>query len=101
MSFPINFTGQHVEVTPALKALTKEKLKRLERHFDHIQLIDVVFSLSDNKLHHTAKATLVLTGKEIHASAESNDLYKSIDQLIDKLDSQVIEYKEKLTTHRE
>ena len=31
----INLTGHRMEVTPALKTFTEEKLDKLEKHFDN------------------------------------------------------------------
>lgn len=94
----INITGHRMDVTPSIKAFTEEKLERLERHFDHITSVNVIFDVE--KLRQIAEATVFVTKGELHASAESEDLYTAIDSLIDKLDRQIIKHKEKLTEHR-
>ena len=48
----------------------------------------------------TAEATIHVSGADLFAKAQSNDMYVSIDQLINKLDSQIIKHKEKLHNHR-
>jgi putative sigma-54 modulation protein len=53
------------------------------------------------KLDHIAEATLLIVKGEIHASATSNDMYAAIDELVDKLDRQLIKHKEKINDHRE
>ena len=35
----------------------------------------------------------------MHAHADSDNMYASIDELTDKLDSQVLKHKEKITDH--
>jgi putative sigma-54 modulation protein len=47
-----------------------------------------------------AEATIHLRGADLFAKAQSSDMYVSIDQLINKLDSQIIKHKEKLHSHR-
>lgn len=89
----INFTGDNFEITPQLKELTLKKFDRLTRHFDRITSIQVIFSVQ--KLTQRAESIINLPGDQIHASAESDDLYRSIDLLVKKLDSQVRKYKEK------
>ena len=42
-----------------------------------------------------AEATLHVSGGEIHAKAENEDMYAAIDALVDKLDRQILKYKEK------
>lgn len=93
----INFTGHHLEVTPALKTFTEEKLNKLSRHFDRITSIHVTFDVQ--KLRQLAEATILIAKDTIHASAESDDMYTAIDLLIDKLDRQIIKHKEKITNH--
>ncbi|MCW8408420.1 ribosome hibernation promoting factor [Legionella sp. PATHC035] len=93
----INITGHHIDVTPALRAFTEEKFDKLERHFDHITSINVVLNVE--KLRQIAEATVHVTKGELHASAESDDLYAAIDNLIDKLERQLSKHKEKILNH--
>ena len=94
----INFTGHHVEVTSALKLFTEEKMHKLERHFNKINSIHVVFAVE--KLLHIAEATVSVTKDKICASAEATDMYTAIDELVNKLDHQLIKHKEKIQSHR-
>ena len=93
----INITGHRLEVTPALRTFTEEKFDKLERHFDQITKINVVFDVE--KLRQIAEATVFVAGGELHASSESEDMYAAIDALIDKLDRQLIKHKEKIRHH--
>lgn len=95
----INFTGHQVDVTDALRQLTSEKMEKLERHFDRITNINVTFTVE--KLRHIANATVSIAGGEIHASDESDDMYKAIDGLVDKLDRQLLKHKEKIKDHKD
>ncbi|KTD23850.1 ribosome-associated, sigma 54 modulation protein [Legionella lansingensis] len=95
----ISFTGHNVDVTPALRAFTVDKFNKLERHFDKITSIHVVFDIE--KLNQIAEASIQVAKGELHARAESDDLYSAIDALIDKLDRQLIKHKEKLREHRD
>ncbi|MDP1602821.1 MAG: ribosome-associated translation inhibitor RaiA [Legionella sp.] len=93
----INFTGHNVEVTSALKSYTEDKFGKLERHFDKITAINVVFNVE--KLVQIAEATILITKGDLHARAESENMYTAIDELMDKLDRQLIKHKEKLREH--
>lgn len=95
----INFTGHRMEVTPALRMFTEEKFDRLERHFDKITAINVVFDVE--KLRQIAEATVLVAKGELHASSESEDMYAAIDSLVDKLDRQLKKHKEKTRDHRD
>ncbi|MCC5826119.1 ribosome hibernation promoting factor [Alkalimonas sp.] len=93
----INLTGRHVEITAALKDYVDNKFAKLERHFEHINNVHVVLNVE--KLQQIAEAKLNLNGGEVFAVSESENMYAAIDQLIDKLDRQVIKHKEKLARH--
>ena len=93
----ITINGHHVEVTKALREYVVNKLSRLERHFDQVTNIDVILSVE--KLRHKAEATIPVNGSNLFANAEDQDMYASIDALVDKLDRQILKRKEKITDH--
>ncbi|REL25657.1 ribosome hibernation promoting factor [Thalassotalea euphylliae] len=93
----INLSGHHVEVTDSLRDFVNTKFAKLERHFDHINNVYVVLTVE--KFNQKAEATVHLNGTEVHASAQNQDMYASIDSLIDKLDRQILKYKGKITQH--
>ena len=93
----ITISGHHVEVTPALREYVLTKFDRLQRHFDQITNTDV--TLIVEKLVQKAEATIHVSGADIFANAESEDMYAAIDLLADKLDRQLIKHKEKSRGH--
>lgn len=94
----IKVTGLHLEITPSLRDYIESKLERISRHVD--DLIDVSVTLSVDKLVQKAEVNVHLSGKDIHVEATESDMYAAIDLLMDKLDRQVLKFKEKQTTHR-
>ena len=94
----INVSGHHLDVTPALRSYVQSKLERVSRHFDHV--IDAHVILTVDKLRQKAEATLHVRGKDLHCECEQQDLYAAIDLLADKLDRQVLRYKDKLYEKR-
>jgi putative sigma-54 modulation protein len=94
----LTLTGVHLEITPAIRAYVLSKLERVNRHFDHV--IDVNVVLSVDKLRKKVDANVHVRGKDIHAEAIDPDMYAAIDMLADKLDRQVLKYKEKISAHR-
>lgn len=89
----LNVSGHHLEVTPAIRSYVQTKLERVARHFDHV--IDAHVILTVDKLRQKAEATLHVRGKDLHCECEEADLYAAIDLLADKLDRQVLRYKDK------
>lgn len=96
----VNFTGHGLEVTQALRSFTEDKLNKLERHFDRIIAINIIFGVED-KLRQNAEGTIFIANGELHASAQSKDMYTAVDSLVDKLDRQLIKHKEKLIDQRD
>jgi putative sigma-54 modulation protein len=93
----INLTGHHVDVTSSLREYVDTKFAKLERHFDHINNVHVVLTVE--KLNQKAESTVHMNGTEIFASSTNPDMYTSIDNLVDKLDRQVLKYKGKTSQH--
>ncbi len=93
----ITISGHHVEVSTPLRNYVLTKFDRLQRHFDQITNTDV--TLIVEKLVQKAEATVHVSGADIFANAESEDMYAAIDLLADKLDRQLIKHKEKSRRH--
>jgi putative sigma-54 modulation protein len=82
-------SGIHLELTPSLKTYVREKLDRLFRHDEHIVRIRV--ELECDRKHDVAhkfvaKAHVQLRGPDLNASSDSEEMHKSIDLLVDKVD---------------
>jgi putative sigma-54 modulation protein len=92
----LHLSGHHVEITPAIRDYVAAKLERINRHFDHV--IDVNVIMTVQKLDQTIEANVHLSGKDIHVHCNHGDMYAAIDELIDKLDRQVIRHKERFQT---
>jgi putative sigma-54 modulation protein len=93
----LQLTGHHLEITPALRDYVESKLARMKTHFDHV--IDVKVTLSVEKLVQKVEATMHVPGNDLHVACTGENMYSAIDMLADKLDRQVLKYKEKLTDH--
>ncbi|MBS0425082.1 MULTISPECIES: ribosome-associated translation inhibitor RaiA [Nitrosomonas] len=89
----LKLTGNHVEITDAMRDYVTSKISKITRHFDHV--IDVSVILSVEKLKQKAEANVHIRGKDIFVETDSEDMYASIDSLVDKLDRQILKHKEK------
>ena len=94
----LHITGHHLDITPAIRDYVNAKLNRINRHFDHV--IDVSVVLTVDKLSQKVEATVHVRGKDLHAECIDADMYAAIDGLADKLDRQVVKYKEQIKDHR-
>jgi putative sigma-54 modulation protein len=94
----LQLTGQHVEITPAIRNYVLSKLERINRHFDHVIDVNVVMTIE--KLDQKIEANVHLSGKDIHVEANDADMYAAIDNLTDRLDRQILKHKERFQVHK-
>lgn len=100
----ILITGQHLDLTPAIREYVETKLDRVIRHFDQVIDIAVILGVdtpSDKERRHRAEVNLRIKGDVLHAESRAEDLYAAIDLLVEKLDRQVLKVKEKIKGHRQ
>ena len=93
----LTVSGHHVSVTSAMRDYVHTKMEKVTRHFDHV--IDVNVILSVEKLTQKAEVTVHVRGKDIFVESGDPDLYAAIDLMVDKLDRQIIKYKDKVQAH--
>lgn len=94
----ISLTGHHVEITDSLRGHVESKFKKLERHFDNVTDVHVILTVE--KLNQKAEATVQISGAKLFAEDTQEDMYVAIDNMVDKLDRQIIKHKEKTGSHR-
>lgn len=85
-------SGVHMDLTDALKETVCAKVERLLRHNSRIVRVHVelIHSRSrDRSREFGAQIKLEVPGPDIVVREESDDLYKSIDILVDKVDRQL------------
>lgn len=88
-------SGQHVDITEAMRAHVTDQLDRLTRLDDRLTSLAVVLSL--DKLQQKAEGTLhTSSGALLHAEAFEPDMYISIDMMFDKLVTQLRKHREKV-----
>lgn len=88
----VNIQGRHLPITPALHSYIKEKLQKVKYYFDHIIHVHVVLSVEGSQ--QLAEVTITAEHHHFHNKIASDDMYKSIDQLFDKIERQIRRYKE-------
>jgi putative sigma-54 modulation protein len=94
----VSLSGHHVDITDSLRNYVNEKIERLDRHFD--QALDIHVVLTVEKMRHKAEATMHVSGGNMYADDEQEDMYAAIDGMVDKLDRQGKKHKEKMKSHR-
>jgi putative sigma-54 modulation protein len=80
------FTGRHVEVSDSLRASAQERFTKMTTYLDDIIDVHVIFSVEKHR--HQAEITLKTRRGEFIACAETDDMYASLSQALDKLEAQ-------------
>ena len=92
---PIQVTGRHVSVTEAMKEYCRRRLACL--HLDYPKIIEVQIIMDVQKYRHMAEVVLHCSNHiTLEASAESDDMYVSVDEVVDKIARQMRKYKTRL-----
>lgn len=94
----IEIAGRQVEVTPAIREFTLDKLKKLEKLLDGPLEVHVVLAAEKHRQLaeiQVKSRTAILSGAE-----ETDDLFASISEVADKLERQALKHKEKVTERK-
>jgi putative sigma-54 modulation protein len=93
----VSISGQHMDITAALKQHVSEKMEKIILHFDYVTNAQVVLRVE--KEDNIVEANIHTKGASIHATGVAGDMYAAIDDMIAKLDRQVLKHKAKLNDH--
>ncbi len=95
--------GIHVDLTPTLQKVIRDKFSVLLRHNEWIVRMNVRLHLDGargRKQHFTATGQLEVRGPDLVASVRGEDAYTVLDGLVEKLDELLRERHERLKDKR-
>jgi len=92
-----DFTGRHIEVTPAIVAHTREHLDKLDRVLDRAPANAHVI-LTVEKHRHVAEIIITCRDQQFASMFACLDMYQSVTRASDKIHKQVLKLKEKYRT---
>lgn len=98
----LTISGHHLEITPALRTYVTTKLDRITRHFDQVVDVKVLLTVEKQKekeRRQRAECNIHVKGSDLFAESSHEDLYAAVDELVDKLDRQVVRHKDKIQDH--
>ena len=88
-------SGKNIELTNALKNVVEKKLSRLDRYFD--PLVEAHAKLSVEKNRQIIEVTIPFAGVVLRGEEENDDMYASIDLVVDKIERQIRKQKTRLS----
>ncbi len=89
----LNFTARHYKSSPRLKEYAQNEVSRLEKFYDGIISCEVV--LDYQKDIQIAEVHVTVYGQKLTVVEKSDDIYKSIDLAVQKMERKLKRYKEK------
>ncbi len=91
----IEYTGRHIDVTPALKSHAEEHLNKIAHVFDG-KATKAHIILEVERGRHRAEVNINWRIEALTATASSADMYQSISQAIGKIEKQALKVKKKV-----
>jgi putative sigma-54 modulation protein len=96
--YNLEILGRHVMVTDPMKDYAIDKLSKIDRF--NARVIDIHVTMDIIKLTHSVAIEMKVDHIRIRVQADSDDMYKSIDLAMDKLQSKLRKYKTKIRDHQ-
>ncbi|GAB6153301.1 ribosome-associated translation inhibitor RaiA [Desulfosporosinus burensis] len=90
----INIRGKHIELTDALKEYVMKRVGKLAKYSD--EFVDVQVTLLVERDRHRVEVTAPLHGMILRGEEETEDMYSSIDMVVEKLERQIDKYRTRI-----
>lgn len=91
----VKLTGKHIDITDPIRRYAEEKTARLPKFYDRVQSVEVVVDRNDSHRYKLEMIAHVDGHEHFVATVKGEDVYGCIDQVVDKLERQLHDYKEK------
>ena len=90
----ITISGKNIEVSDYLEELINKKVNKLDKYFPEDTQAHVTLSVERNR--HIAEVTIPYDGGIIRAEEITGDMYASVDNVLDKLEKQILRHRTRL-----
>ncbi|NTW04871.1 MAG: ribosome-associated translation inhibitor RaiA [Peptococcaceae bacterium] len=91
----VQVRGRNMDVTVALKEYVEKRLGKLSKFYDQMGDPSVILSVIKDK--HRVEVTIPINGMILRGEEASDDMYASIDLVVEKLEKQISKYKGKIS----
>lgn len=93
----VRITGKNIEITDAIRDYILKRMSRLDKYLTSI--VDAQVTVYVEKIYHVVVVTIRKRQLTVHGEERSEDLYASIDKVVDKLENQLRRHKERIKDH--
>ena len=94
----VSVTFRNMESRETLRQYAKEKISKLKKYLDTPFEANAVLIVEKHR--HIADVNLTTNGVNLNAREETADMFSAIDRVVEKLERQVLKYKEKVKKHK-
>ena len=94
----VQITARNIEITDAIRSYAEKKVSKLKKYFDSQIEANVLLEVQKNL--HIVEVLISTKGIFMKWLEKSEDLYASIDLAVDKIEKQLVKYKEKLKSKK-
>ncbi|MBC7317656.1 ribosome-associated translation inhibitor RaiA [Candidatus Bipolaricaulota bacterium] len=95
----LHIVERYATPSEAMREYVEKKVGVLSRYFNRITRMDVVLE-TEGAVHRVQITAHLVNKKVIKAVAENNDMLSSLDEAVDKMQRQLVQFKEKLRVVR-
>lgn len=95
----LHIEERYASDSDVLTKYVKKKVEALSRYFDRISKLDVILEV-EGPAQRVQMMGYLVNHKVAKAKVETTDMYASIDQAVDKMQRQLVRYKERLRVSR-
>ncbi len=94
----LSITARHFDLTEGLKEHTEERVQKLTKY--GLDILEAHAVLMVEKYRHMVEVTLHSKGLNVTGKAESDDMYTSVDQAVNKVEEQIRRHKDRMKGHK-
>lgn len=87
-------SGKNLGVTDGIRSMIEKKLEKLDKYFDPATEATATISVEKNR--HILEVTIPINGAILRAEEATDDMYSTIDRVMDKLDKQIRKHRTKI-----
>ena len=95
----LHIEERYASSSDALTRYVEKKVESLSRYFDRITKLDVILEV-EGPAQRVQMMGYLVNHKVVKAKVETTEMYASIDQAVDKMQRQLVRYKERLRVSR-
>lgn len=97
LGYSLDIIGRNIEVTEMLRSYIWNKISKIERFHTHIMFVRVTLELQ--RLEHFCTIVLKFNHLKVKVQASSTDMYVSIDEAVNRLQTMISRFKGRIQDH--